>query len=147
MLNESLKRPLLLIKLTSGGFLLFAFCWWLAVIPALDWPARLILDVSDWPVDSMDKDLSRQSRFLSAIGSGLLAGLSGFLLFVVLPELQRGNARAATGAIASILCWYFVDSAGCALLGIHSNVLLNSIYVCLIVPPLLMARRAIVSAG
>lgn len=141
--NNQLQRAVLLIRLVCCGFLVFAFCWWLAVIPALDGPARFILDVSDWPFDGNFDDMHRASRFLSAIGSGLLVGLSVLLLFVVVPEIKRRNANVVRGAVFAVLAWYVVDSLGCALLGIYSNVVLNTVYAAAIIPPLLMAGRAI----
>jgi len=141
--NNRLQTAILLIRLTCFAYLAFAFLWWLAVVPDLDWSARFILDVSDWPIDASDDKLSRQSRFLSAIGSGLLTGVSVLLLCVVVPELKRGNGEVVRGAVIGILAWYVVDSLGCALLGIFSNVLLNTLYAALIIPPLLLAGHAI----
>ena len=140
---NTLNTALFLVRLTCYGFLAFSFCWWLAVIPSIDLPARLILDISDWPLDGSHDNLSRDARFISAIGSGLLVGLTFLLLLVVVPELKRGNARVVRGAVISVLAWYAVDSLGCALLGIYSNVVLNTFYALLIIPPLLMAGRAL----
>jgi len=140
--NTTLSFSILLVRFACYGFLTFAFFWWLAVLPAIDWPARFIIDVSDWPVDRVQQELSRDVRFLSAIGSGLLAGVSCLILFIVVPELEKQNASVVRGAIYGIVAWYLVDSAGCALLGIYSNVVLNTIYAALIIPPLLLARRS-----
>jgi len=133
----------MLMRIAITGFLGFAFFWWLATIPSLDWPARFILDISDWPMDGSHDNLSRDARFLSAIGSGLLAGLSFLLLLVVIPEIERGNSAIIRGTVIALLAWYIIDSAGCLLLGIVSNAVLNTIYLATILPPLLLAARAL----
>jgi len=135
-----------LMRLACYGFLAFAFFWWLATIPSLDWPAKLILDISDWPIDGSHDNLSRDAQFLSAIGSGLLAGFSFLLLLVVVPEIERGNSAVVRGTVVALLAWYFIDSIGCLLLGIVSNAILNTIYLATILPPLLLAARALKSA-
>jgi len=135
------------MQLACYGFLAFAFFWWLATIPSLDWPARFILDTSDWPIDGSHDNLSRDARFLSAIGSGLLAGFSVLLLLVVVPEIKRGNRTVVRGTVIALLAWYIVDSAGCLLLGIVSNAVLNTLYLATILPPLLLAAKAIKSAA
>lgn len=146
-IDNQLQRAILLIRLACYGFLAFAFLWWLAVLPNLDFSARFILDVSDWPYDGSFDSMSHNARFLSAIGSGLLAGVSVLLLCVVLPEIKKGNGTVVQGSVISLCVWYFVDSLGCALLGVFSNVILNTIYLALIVPPLLMAGHAINSSS
>ena len=147
MANMSLERAILLMRITCYGFLAFAFFWWLATIPALDWPARFILDVSDWPIDGSSDDMGRSARFLSAIGAGLLTGFTFLLLLVVIPEIQRGNHSIIRGTAIAILAWYVVDSVGCLMLGIVSNIVLNTIYVALILIPLWLASRALRQAN
>ena len=137
----------MLMRLACYGFLAFAFFWWLATIPTLDWPARMILDISDWPIDGSHNELSRDARFISAIGSGLLAGFSVLLLLVVIPELERGNNAVVRGSVIALLTWYVVDSVGCLLLGIVSNAVLNTLYLATILPPLLLAARALKSGA
>lgn len=141
--DKALDRSILLIRLVCFGFITFAVLWWSAVFPGYDLPAKLILDISDWPIDGNYDQLEQSSRLLSAIGSGLLAGLSFLLLLVVVPEIKKGNGSVISGAIASVLAWYVVDSVGCVLIGIYSNAVLNTVYAILIIVPLLMARSAI----
>jgi len=145
--NKSLNLATLLMRLACYGFLAFAFFWWLATIPSLDWPARLILDISDWPLDGSHDNLSRDARFLSAIGSGLLAGFSLLLLLVVVPEIERGNSVIVRGTVVALLGWYVIDSVGCLLLGITSNAVLNTLYLATILPPLLLAAKALKSVA
>jgi len=128
-------------------FLIFAFFWWLATIPSLDWPARFILDTSDWPIDGSHENLSRDARFLSAIGSGLLAGFSFLLLLVVVPELEKGNTTIVRGTVIALLAWYLIDSVGCLLVGVDSNAVLNTVYLSTILPPLLLAAKALKSGA
>lgn len=145
--NNLLSTAVLLMRLACYGFLAFAFFWWLATIPALDFPARLILDISDWPIDRSHDKLGRDARFLSAIGAGLLAGFSFLLLLVVVPEIERGNGAIVQGTVVALLAWYLVDSIGCLLLGIVSNAVLNSFYLATILPPLLLSAKALKSGA
>lgn len=145
--KKSLNQATMLMRLACAGFLGFAFLWWLATIPSLDYSARLILDISDWPIDGSHENLSRDARFLSAIGSGLLAGFSLLLLLVVVPEIERGNSAIIRGTVIALLAWYVIDSAGCLLLGIVSNAVLNTIYLATILPPLLLAAKALKSGA
>jgi len=130
-----------LFQLTCFFLLIFAVVWWLAVLPSLSQPVQLLLDVSDWPINGGYAELSREVRFLSAIGSGLLAALALFLLLVVLPEVRKGNFAVLRGTLIAVLAWYIVDTAGCIILGIYSNAILNTVYLSAILVPMYLIRQ------
>jgi len=125
-----------LLQWVSYGMLVFVAIWWLAAPPFLDGPASLLLDTLVWPVDGGHELLSQDARFLSAIGSGLMASLASLFLLVVIPELKRGNFRILRGTVISILVWYIIDSAGSAWSGVSSNVFFNSLFLIALLAPL-----------
>ena len=140
--SNSLERAIRLVRLACYAYVVFAGVWWLASVPELDWPARLLLDISDWPMDGSHDQLSRDARFLSAIGSGLLVAVSLLILLIVVPEFERGNEAVLRGTIIALLAWYFIDSTGCILAGVWSNAVLNTFYVLTMLIPLMLVGRA-----
>jgi len=146
IVHHNRERGIQLLTLVSYGLLIFAAVWWLAVHPSIDKPASLLIDIIDWPIDGSHDQMGRVGRFFSAIGSGLCAGLAALLLFVVIPEFRRNNQRIWRGTVVSLLIWYVVDSAGCWIVGVPSNVLFNTIFLLLLIVPLLMIRRGHSSA-
>lgn len=141
--NHSLDRALTLLQVSCTGLLLFAAAWWLAAVPGYDRPAQLLLDLTVWPIDGSHNQLSTDARFLSAIGASLLAALAVLILFVVVPEVRRGNNVVLRGTTYAILTWYVFDSIGCITAGVASNAVLNTIYAAtLLVPMWLVARAA-----
>ena len=141
--RPTLTRGIKLLSLVSYGFLIFAAVWWLAVNPAIDKPAAIMVDILDWPIDGGHDNMGRDARFFSAIGAGLVVGLCGFLLLVVIPEFQRGNRRIWRGTVIALLGWYVVDSAGCWIVGVPSNVFFNTIFFLMLLLPLWMIRNGL----
>ena len=140
--SKDLSSACTLLQWVCYGMLLFAAVWWLAAPSVLDQPASLLLDTLVWPIDGSHDTLARDTRFLSAVGSGLMVSLACFLLWVTIPELQHGNFRVLRGTTLSILAWYFVDSAGSALSGVSSNVFFNSVFLAMLLYPLWLASRS-----
>jgi len=108
--HPSLTRGIKLLKVVSYGFLIFAAVWWLAVYPAIDKPAAVMVDILDWPLDGGHDNMGRDARFFSAIGAGLVVGLCGFLLLDVVFccwWLYRSfsAAIAESGGVRSSRCW------------------------------------------
>jgi len=140
--NPALKRAITMLRLASYGLLVFAAVWWLAVLPAIDKPATLMLDFIVWPIDDSHDSLSRDARFLSAIGAGLTAGVAIFILLVTINELEHGNPRVIRGSVIALLVWYLVDNAGSWLSGVPSNIFFNTIFLVMLLVPLWIAHRA-----
>jgi len=139
-MHSRLPLAITWLTLSCYGLLAFAALWWLASVPGFDWTGRMILDMSDWPIDGGHDDLSRDARFLSAIGSSLLAALALALLLIVVPEVKRGNFTVIRGAIIAVIAWYTIDSIGCIFAGVYSNVVFNTIYLSAILPPMLLIK-------
>ncbi len=138
----SLDRSLALLRWSAYLLLIFVAIWFLAVFPPIDKPASLLIDFLDWPLDGGHDVLSRDTRFLSGVGSGLLTGMACYILFVVVPELEAGNFRVLKGAAIATLGWYVVDSIGSCASGVPSNAVFNTGFLILLLTPLWLVSRS-----
>lgn len=129
-----------LMKVVAAAFGLYALLWSLAPFPSLNFPARLILDFSDWPVDRLTTPLDRNTMWLTAIASGLLAAISIILAFVVAPAIERGETNTIRTAILALIAWYVIDGIGSIGAGVTSNVFFNTIYLGLALAPLTLVK-------
>ena len=118
-------------------FFIYAILWGLAPYPSFNLPARLILDLADWPFDNLSTPLDQNTQWLSAIGAGLLAAISIFLGGIVVPAIKAKNTATINTTIIAMSTWYLIDSVGSVAAGVSSNVVFNTIYLVLILIPLL----------
>ncbi len=75
--------------------------------------------------------------WLSAIGAGLLGAVSVFLGGIVVPVIKEGNRPVVRTTIIAMMVWYIIDGIGSIAAGVSSNVLFNSVYLVLVLVPLL----------
>ena len=123
--------------LISGVFAFYAILWGLAPYESINFPSRLILDSLDWPIDSLSTPLDKNTMLLSAIGAGLLGAIAIFLGGIVAPAIKEGNKSITRTAVVAMIVWYVIDGAGSIASGVASNVVFNSVYLILILIPLL----------
>ncbi len=123
--------------LISGIFAFYAVLWGIAPYESINFPSRLILDSLDWPIDNLSTPLDKNTMLLSAIGAGLLGAIAVFLGGIVAPAIKEGNKTIMHTAISAMLVWYVIDGAGSIATGVASNVVFNSVYLALILTPLL----------
>ena len=126
-----------LMMLIAGIFAFYAVLWGLAPYESINLPSRLILDSLDWPIDRLSTPLDKNTMLLSAIGAGLLGAIAVFLGGIVAPAIKEGNKSITRTAVFAMLVWYFIDGAGSIASGAASNVVFNSVYLVLILTPLL----------
>ena len=124
------------LRLVAVALLVFMAVWATAALPGFDRPATLLMDLNDWPLDGSHDILSRDTRWLSAIGAGLLAALALLLALVVAPALEAGQRYVRQGALTAIVAWYVIDSVGSVTAGVPENVLVNTVYLALMAVPL-----------
>ncbi len=129
-----------LFRLSAIGLLIFAAIWITASIPWIDQPGRLLIDMLDWPLDGSHDALSRDARWLSAVGAGLTAAFGVLLLLVVIPGLKAGDPKIRRGALIAVTTWYVVDSFGSVTAGVPSNAYFNTVFYLILAVPLWMAR-------
>ncbi len=118
-------------------FFIYSILWALAPYPSLNLPARFILDLADWPLDNLDAPLDRNTQWLSAIGAGVLAAISIFLGGIVVPAIKKADTSVTRTTILAMVVWYVIDSTGSVAAGVFSNVFFNTIYLFLILIPLI----------
>ena len=124
------------LMIVSVIFFIYSLLWGLAPFSEINIPARIILDLSDWPIDSLSLPLDKNTMWLSAIGAGLLGAVAIFLGGIVVPALKEGNKSVIRTTIIAMIVWYIIDSAGSIAAGVSSNVFFNSIYLALVLIPL-----------
>ena len=124
------------LTIVSIVFFVYSLFWGLAPFTEFNISARFILDLADWPINNLDSPLDKNTMWLSAIGAGLLAAVSIFLGGIVVPAIRERNTRIINTTILAMLAWYIIDSVGSIVAGVSSNVLFNSIYLVLVLTPL-----------
>ena len=123
-------------------FFIYAMLWALAPYSSFNLPARLILDISDWPLNNFTVPLDRNTQWLSSIAAGLLAALAIFFGGVVAPAIKQRNTVITRKAILAMVVWYIIDNAGSIASGVVSNVVFNSVYLALVLIPLIGVEQA-----
>ncbi|VAW87383.1 hypothetical protein MNBD_GAMMA18-62 [hydrothermal vent metagenome] len=117
-------------------FFIYSLLWGLAPFAEINISARIILDLADWPVDNFSTPLDRNTMWLSAIGAGLLAAIAIFLGGIVVPAIREGNSSIIRTTIVAMSIWYIIDGIGSIAAGVASNLFFNSIYLALVLIPL-----------
>lgn len=134
-MSLELRSKLMVIVSVILG--IYAIIWGVAPYTSYNISARILLDILDWPMDNMATELDRNTKWLSAIGAGLLAAVAIFLGGIVAPALKRGDAATIKVAFWAIMAWYVIDGLGSLAVGITSNVIFNTFYLALMIGPLL----------
>ena len=122
------------------SFVAFGVLWAAGAIEGFGDPARLSLDVLKWPIDGDPGPLTPTTRFVSAIGGGILVGLGVLNLMLVAPGIEAGDRRVRKAALASIFSWFAIDSAGSIASGAASNAFFNVLVLALYAIPILLVR-------
>jgi len=117
-------------------FFIYALLWGLAPFTQINISARVILDLADWPLDSFSTPLDKNTMWLSAISAGLLGAVSIFLGGIVVPAIKEGNKPVIRTTMIAMSTWYIIDSVGSIAAGVSSNVFFNSVYLVLVLIPL-----------
>lgn len=128
-------------------FGLYSILWGLAPFESLNLPARLILDVSDWPFDKTSAVLDKNTMWLSSIGAGLLLAISIILGGIVAPAIKHKDKHIIRIAILAMVAWYLVDSIGSIAAGVSSNVVFNTFYLLLVLIPLITGYKPARTGG
>jgi len=75
-------------------------------------PARLSLDLLNWPIDGAQSFDAPTTRFLSALTGGFLMGW-GVMIWVLSGAAYNAAPEAIRKAVVTgALVWFIVDSAG-----------------------------------
>lgn len=137
----NLEKRAQFIKVVSIILLIYSLLWGLAPYPSINFPARFILDISDWPLDKISQPLNKDIMWLSVISAGLLAAVSIFFYGIVAPAVKNHEKTIINTSIVAILFWYFIDSIGSIAAGVSSNVIFNTLYLILMIAPLVGIKQ------
>ncbi|HHG90643.1 MAG TPA: hypothetical protein ENJ90_09240 [Devosia sp.] len=127
-------------KYVAYGFIAVVIIWGLAPYGPISEPARLLLDLLDWPFGDAAPALTRSEMWLSSIGAGLTFAICIMLLGIVVPAYEKGDRKTIRVTLWAFIAWFVVDGAGSAASGVPSNIFFNSILFVAILVPLLMVR-------
>lgn len=130
------KNSAKMTLIVAYSFLAFAFVWGLAPYQAINAPARILLDILDWPFGDAAPMLNKSEMWLSSIGAGLVVALSLMLIGIVVPALEQSNKKIIRVTIWAFIAWYIVDGIGSIFSGVPSNVFFNSILLIPLLIPL-----------
>ncbi len=129
------------LRIASAVVVGFGILLVLAAVPATSAPVAFLADGIIWPFDGAQSLGASETRLLSGILGGVMAGW-GVLLWMIATRLYpREPALARTLILTSIWVWFVVDGIGSALAGAPLNILMNCGFLALFVVPLLPARR------
>lgn len=119
----------------------FAPVFFLGAMAATTGPARLTLDILDWPLDGATTYASPDVRFLSALAGGFLLGWGVTIWMLATRVYDRAPEAVRLSVLGGFLAWFVLDSAGSAAAGAPSNVLFNAAILALAVGPLWRPAR------
>ena len=107
-----------------------------AASPIAAGPTQFLADLIFFPIDGAQNINAPETRLVSAIGGGVMAGW-GVLLWMLSTHLfPRDQALAAKLIIASILTWFVIDSAGSIIVGAPLNAAFNVSFLLIFCVPL-----------
>lgn len=129
------------LKIASAVVVGFGILLLFAAYPATSAPVAVLSDLILWPVDGTQTLDAPETRLLSGILGGVMAGW-GVLLWTVSTRLYpREPDLARTLTLTSIWVWFVVDGIGSTVAGAPLNVLLNVGFLALFVVPLWSSRK------
>jgi len=137
----TLKARAKFVKTIAIILIIYSALWSLAPYSSINLPARFILDMADWPIDNLATPLSRNMMWMSSISAGLLIAISVFFYGIVAPAVLHANKPIIKTTIVAMLLWYAVDSFGSIAAGVLSNAVFNTIYLILILFPLIGIKQ------
>lgn len=113
----------------------------LGALPETAEPARLTLDILDWPVDAAQTYADPTVRFLSAVAGGFLVGWGVTVWMLAGSVHAKAPEAVRRSVVAGMLAWFVFDSAGSIAAGAPSNALFNVVVLLIGVGPLWLPAR------
>lgn len=137
----SLELRYKLMRIVAFILGMYALIWGVAPFVSINISARFLLDLLDWPLGSTSEPLDRNTKWLSAIGAGLLAMVAVLLWGVIAPALKKGDVLVARTTMLAVLVWYVIDGLGSIAAGVASNMVFNTVYLIAMLIPLIGIRK------
>lgn len=126
---------------TAIGIGIFGPVFSLGTMDATLEPARLTMDLLDWPVDGATTWDAQDTRFLSALTGGFLFGWGVMIACMThwLYDLSPEGVRKSV--LTGLIAWFFLDSAGSIASGTASNAVWNIAVLLTLAGPLWRPAR------
>ncbi len=134
------EKTATIIKYASVILILCGIVFALPAFRPISGPGILMIDMLDWPIDGGSAAISAEARWFAGVGGGLVVGMGMMFITIVVPLLRAGNTLVRTGAIQSLAAWYILDSGASIAAGFASNAFFNSIFLAMLLVPLVMMR-------
>jgi hypothetical protein len=124
------------LKFGSALTIFFGILVAAAATPFGAMPTQFLADLIFFPIDGAQDISAPETRLMSAIGGGVMAGW-GVLLWMLSTQLFPSDQRlAARLIIASIVTWFVIDSAGSIIAGAPLNAAFNVSFLFIFCVPL-----------
>ena len=124
------------LKFGSALTIVFGILVAAAATPIGAAPTQFLTDLIFFPIDGAQDVTAPETRLMSAIGGGVMAGW-GVLLWMLSTQLfPSEQALAAKLIIASIVTWFVIDSTGSIIVGAPFNAVFNLTFLLIFCAPL-----------
>ncbi len=101
-----------------------------------------LFDLLAWPVDGNPAGFDDAGLALNAVLGGVMAGWAALMYLVVAHMHDTGSHELGRPLLVSVVVWFVVDSTGSLVAGLPGNVVLNTGFLAMFVPPLVLLLRA-----
>lgn len=99
-------------------------------------PTQFLADLIFFPIDDAQTLAAPETRLMSAISGGVMAGWGVLLWLLSTHVFPKDQALAAKLIITSIITWFVVDSTGSLLAGAPINAVINVSFLLIFCVPL-----------
>lgn len=124
------------LKFTAIFVGLFGPIFFLGTMLATSEPARLTLDLLNWPIDGLQNYEAPTTQFLSALTGGFLFGWGVCIWFLQKLVYDSAPDGVRKSVLFGLIAWFLLDSAGSIASGNTPNVFFNVIVLLVAVGPL-----------
>ena len=133
------------IRATSIVLIITGLVFASGAFAPIEGASRFMHDLIDYPVDGSIDTFTREARWFSAIGGGVVVGMSVLFFTVIAPLIEAGHRDIHRGVIVSMLAWFVIDSTGSIAAGVPANVIVNITLLALFIGPILAIRPKAIS--
>ncbi len=129
------------LKITAIVIGSFGPVFFLGSMDATLEPARLTLDLLDWPIDGVPSYASPDIRFLSALTGGFLLGWGVTIWCLSAWVYDAAPEGVRRSVLVGLLAWFVLDSAGSIASGAVSNAGFNVLVLLAAVGPMWLPAK------
>ena len=124
------------LKFGSALTIFFGILIAAAATPIGAAPTQFLADLMFFPIDGAQNYSAPETRLLSAIGGGVMAGWGVLLWMLSTHVFPNDQALATKLIIPSIFTWFVIDSTGSILAGAPLNAAFNVPFLLVFCVPL-----------